>query len=137
MGINQFLVKGYFFSNSTEFKFFIPWLLFYIFIFLTSILVRYITFTKFRQNPVLKPVLIRTFWVVFIGGMLGIFFTFFRFEAIPYLGMRFWTYLWALTLLIYAFYLGFLFYFKLPPKLKEFNEKLRREKWLSRKNRKK
>lgn len=136
MNIRQLFSKGYFFSNSAEFKFFILWLLFFTAIFLVSIIIRYITFTKFKQNQVLKPVLIQIFWVSFIFGILGIFFTLFRFETILFLGVRFWNYLFLLIIFLYVFYLCFIFYFKLPPKLKEFNEKIRKEKWFTRKKRK-
>lgn len=58
------------------------------------------------------------------------FIFFFRYEAIPFLGGRFWVLIWALSGFIWFVYLVKYYFVNLPQQLSSLEEKQKRDKYL-------
>ena len=58
------------------------------------------------------------------------FIFFFRYEAIPLLGGRFWILAWIITDLIWAFYLAKYYFVIIPKQKQDLEEKQQKEKYL-------
>ena len=58
------------------------------------------------------------------------FIFFFRYEAIPYLGGRYWFFIWAVVGITWFVYLLIVYYKKLPEKVRKIIEKKEKQKYL-------
>ena len=79
---------------------------------------------KFIKFPIYREIRSKLFNILFYPGVIGLFLIFCRWQAIPYLGSRFFL---ALLIIVFNIWLIYLLYFRLIIFPKEIKKQLKQE----------
>lgn len=129
MALGYYFSSGYLFKASFEFKYYWLYLAFFSLVLVFSFLIRFFG-GKYKNTPEFKSIFKKGFWLFFVLGVLGFLSVFFRYEGIPLLGLRIWTFLILTGIIVFLGYLLFWRLFVFSKVIERYQEKQRKEKWL-------
>jgi len=124
-----FTLDYWFFASTTPFYWVIPILLVFASLIVISIILKIVIKKKLVKDKMWKKLLKKLPFPFNVFGILGLILTFFRYEGVKYLGMRF---LFLILFLSFVAWLGFkIFEFKVVyPRIEcNYEEKLQTDKY--------